>query len=192
MDAVDPRFARWFGRQVVLHAQDQERSFVQKVRLKQLEYWTKFKVNAYHVMFVLFPFTCGEAIKLLFKWTLFASSVFSLFAFLCIQLFLLLVFGFLPIILFAPVLALACPYRNQTLDVCCAVDVNYTLPFSQNETKHHILIDAEFVYRFEQALHMCAVLIDFAWLLLKQIEMTKSIPDLDIACEFLNKYHIFR
>jgi len=177
---VDPRFARWFGRQVVLHARAEADVFVQKVRKHELERWTKAKTTVSNFFLVLMPFTFGQLASLYFTVTVF-----------CTNIFLILVFVFLPLLLLAPFAALTCHYRNSSSDVCSAIDLNYSLPFHPDGYNHYMMIDAKLVYQFGEGMRLFADIFDFSVFVMQQFRLLSHVPDMSKICEILDKYHIY-
>lgn len=107
---VDPRFARWFGRQVVLHARLEEELFVQKATQKETEKWIQRKAVIKHCPCVI-AYLLVSILKLLTNIVYCFVVAFSFFS--TVGVFIA---GILLIGLFISHL---CPYRIAT-DTCMA------------------------------------------------------------------------
>ena len=186
---VDPRFARWFGRQVVLYARGEEELFIQKVRRVTLEQWTKAKTNLYQVAFVLFPLTVNRIMYLMAKTYFALSAAFCLIVFFCFQLFLAIAFSFLPVVVWIPVFTFACHYRNA-VDVCGVSDYNLTVIISN--TTFAVPITAENMYRWRQFALMSADFVEWYLGVLRLAPVFQlTFPDMNTLCAKLNEYQVF-
>lgn len=195
---VDPRFARWFGRQVVMHARAEEDVFVQQVRKQELEKWERIKTGIKKFCFDVAPSTTVQAIGLLWKYALFFTSLFWFAIGFWFHTFLMLMFAILPFLLLAPVVSLSCRYGNQTIDVCNAIDYNFTVPITFDGGKRHfITLNASTVYAAQECLRLWGDIIDWVlWEMLPNYELAQHyflfhFPDKATMCERLSGYDLF-
>jgi len=191
-EAVDPRFARWFGRQVVMHARADEDLFVQQVRKKELEKWERVKTAVKKFAFDIVPYTLSTLFQTACKVALFLAAMFNLITWFCLQTFLMFVFMFLPLLLFLPLLSLSCKYGgNQTAGVCNADNYNWSLPVQLNGKQEFIMIDASLIYYGQEFLRLFGDILD--WILWNWSFNPKFsvYPDKATLCAQLEKYYLF-
>lgn len=169
MNEVDPRFARWFGRNVVLFARADDNSAAEKIRKKAFE----FRIHVKEQLKVL----------LLRTWAYFCiiASTFCVFYAIVVQIVIISIFLFLPIILFIPLISIPCQYlQNDTFrDICPAESIIF---FHKNET---IKIEPEYLHMFYATMYLYADILNFV------LKIFRIFGDSEQICGLINQYHIW-
>ncbi len=146
MEGVDPRFARWFGRNVILHARDEENIFINRIRRDELEKWTRRKEyikQGFRSIIVIIGAFCYNSYDF-FKALLQFGFSFTSFVLFCILLSL-------PFITVTPFIVVLCKYSTPPVDFCLNEDFNIT--YTVNNTIHILYIEPRFLNRMHELMY---------------------------------------
>lgn len=142
---VDPRFARWFGRNVILHARDEENIFINRIRRDELEKWARRKEyikQGFRSIIVIIGAFCYNS------YDFFKALLQLAFSFISFILFYIILS--LPFITLAPFVVILCKYSTP-IDVCLNEDFNIT--YVVNNTIHLLSIEPRFLNRMHELMY---------------------------------------
>lgn len=133
---VDPRFARWFGRNVILH----ENIFINRIRRDELKKWTRRKEyikQGFRSLIVIICAFCYDSYNI--------SKALLQIVYSVISFFLLFIILSLPFITLAPFVVILCKY-SKPVDVCLNEDFNIT--YVANNTFMYFLLNLDFLIEY--------------------------------------------
>ena len=162
---VDPRFARWFGRNVILHARDEENIFINRIRRDELEKWTRRKEyikQGFRSIIVIIGVFCYNS------YDLFKALLQIAFSFTSFILFYTLLS--LPLITVTPFIVILCKYSTP-VDICLNEDFNIT--YTVNNTIHVFSIEPRLLNRMHELMYETFKMTDL--LTLRQASFTCSL-----------------